>query len=337
MKKLIFLWLLIPGIISVAFSQEKTEEFKPNGKPLALIFTNFNTTFSDGVTTPSFEITRAYLGYEYHFSKQWYAKTVLDVGDPKISADGIKLSSGFQMTAFLKNAYMEYENGNFTASFGLISTTQFKVSEKIWGLRYLEKSFQDAYKFNASADLGFNLDYQFADFISADFSVINGEGYKNLQSDKFLRPGMGITINPVKSITARIFGDYMGKNDTIQKSLATFLAYTGKSLVLGAEYNYQKNNAMKAGHDIYGTSFFATYSPSNKVKLIARFDDLRSKTPKGKTENWNLKKDGKLLIAGVELSPVKGVKITPNLRYWSPAKESIPSTTYAYLNLELKF
>jgi len=329
MKKLILLWLLLPGIITVAFGQEKTDDFKPNGKPLALIFTNFNTAFSDGETTPTFEITRAYLGYEYHFSKQWYAKTVLDVGDPE--------AGKHHMAAFLKNAYMEYENGKFAASFGLISTTQFKVSEKIWGLRYLEKSFQDAYKFNSSADLGFNIDYQFADFISADFSVINGEGYKNLQSDEFLRPGMGVTITTVKGITARVFADYMGKNDTIQQSLATFLAYTNKTLVLGAEYNYQKNHDMKEGHDLYGTSFFATYSPSNKVKLIARFDDLRSKTPNGKTENWNLKKDGKLIITGVEFSPVKGVKITPNIRYWSPASESIPSTTYAYLNLELKF
>lgn len=328
MKKLILLWLIVPGIISVAFSQEKTEEFKPNGKPLALIFTNFHSDFTDGETMPSFEITRAYLGYEYNFSKQWYAKTVLDVGDPE--------AGKHEMAAFLKNAYMEYENGKFSASFGLISTTQFKVSEKIWGYRYIEKSFQDAYKFNSSADIGFNLDYRFSDFISADFSVINGEGYKKLQADKYLRPGVGATVNPVKNVTARVFVDYMGK-DVKQQSLATFIAYTSETLVLGAEYNYQQNYGMVEGKDFYGTSFYATYQPSKNVKIFGRFDDLKSKTIEGENTPWNLNKDGQLIMAGLEYSPVKGVKLAPNFRLWNTANESAPNTASLYLNCELKF
>ena len=328
MKKLFLLWLIIPGIISTTSGQEKTTDFKPNGKPLALIFTNFNTAFHDGETHPTFEITRAYLGYEYNFSKELYAKIILDVGDPKVG--------GLQMTAYLKNAYVEYSKNKFSASFGMISTTQFKVSEKIWGLRYIEKSFQDAYKFNSSADLGFNIEYQFADFISADFSVINGEGYKLLQNDDYLRPGFGITANPIKKITARLFVDTMG--DTVkQQSLATFLAYTGKKLVLGAEYNYQTNYSMKDGRDIYGTSFYVTYKPSNKIMLFGRFDDLKSKALEGKTDPWQLSKDGQLVMAGIEYNVIKGVKVAPNFRYWNPADDSMTGTSYAYLNLELKF
>lgn len=328
MKKLLLIWLFFTGIINVTFSQEKSEDFKPNGKPLALIFTNFHSDFTDGETLPFFEITRAYLGYEYNFSKQWYAKTTLDVGDPE--------AGKHQMAAFLKNAYMEFTNNNFSASFGLISTTQFKVSEKIWGYRYIEKSFQDAYKFNSSADLGFNLDYQFTDFVSADFSVLNGEGYKKLQADNFLRPGIGVTVNPVKSITARVFADYMGK-DVKQQSLATFLAYTGKSLVLGAEYNYQQNYGMVEGQDIYGTSFFVTFQPSEKIKLFGRFDDLKSKVLAGETEPWQINKDGQLIMAGIEYAPVKGVKLAPNFRLWNTANELVPNTTSLYLNCELKF
>jgi hypothetical protein len=327
MKKIIFMLFILAGITIIAKSQEKTETFKPNGKPLALIFTNFNSGFTDGETTKSFEITRAYLGYEYNFSKEFYAKLVLDVGDPKVG--------GLQMTAYLKNAYVQYKKSNLTASFGMISTTQFKVSEKIWGLRYIEKSFQDAYKFNASADLGFNIDYKFADFISADFSVINGEGYKLVQSDNLVRPGMGITVNPLKSITARVFADNMG-DDVKQQSLATLLAYSGEKLVLAAEYNYQKNYSMVDGQDIYGTSFFATYKASKNLKLFGRFDDLKSKALAGESEPWQLNKDGQLMMAGLEYNVTKGVKIAPNVRYWSPADDS-PATTFAYFNLELKF
>jgi hypothetical protein len=327
MKKLLLPLLLILGIVTMGFSQESSEEFKPNGKPLALIFTNFNTAFSDGETNPSFGITRAYLGYEYNFSKEFYAKVVLDVGDPKVGA--------LDRVAYLKNAYVQYNSGKFKAYFGMISTTQFKVSEKIWGYRYIEKSFQDAYKFNSSADFGMNLDYKFNDFISADFSIINGEGYKVVQSDDFVRPGLGITVKPVKGITARVFGDYMG-DEVKQQSLATFLAYTSDKLVLAAEYNYQKNMDMEDGQDIYGTSFYGTFIPSDAVKIFARFDDLRSKKLDGESVAWNLDSDGQMFMTGLEFSPVKGVKVAPNYRLWSTANDS-PNTSYLYLNLELKF
>lgn len=322
------LLLLVLGIAITGFSQEKTEEFKPNGKPLALIFADFNSAFNDGETSKSFNITRAYLGYEYNFSEQIYAKVVLDVGDPKIGA--------FDRVAYLKNAYVQYSTGNLKAYFGLISTTQFKTSEKIWGYRYIEKSFQDAYKFNSSADYGLNLVYEFSDFISADFSIINGEGYKVLENDDYLRPGLGITVNPVKDITARVFVDNMG-DEVKQQSLATFLAYTGDKLTVGAEYNYQKNMGMEDGHDIFGTSIYASFKPSDQMKIFGRFDDLGSETLEGEDDPWQLSKDGQLFMAGLEFSPVKGVKVAPNYRLWNAADAAVENTSYLYLNVELKF
>ncbi len=327
MKKTV-LSILFISILLTGFSQNSTEEFKPHGKPIGLIFTHFRTVFSDGETKPSFGITRAYLGYEYNFSKEWYAKVILDVGDPKVGA--------FQLAAYLKNAYINYKSGNFKAYFGMISTTQFKVSEKIWGYRYIMKSFQDAYKFNSSADIGFNIDYKFADFISVDFSVINGEGYKVIQSDEYVRPGIGTTIKPVKNITARVFVDYMG-DEVKQQSLATFLAYTGKKIVVAGEYNYQKNYDMVDGQDFYGTSVFATYKASDKIKLFGRFDDLNSVTIEGESQPWHIGRDGQLLMAGIEFNPIKGIKLTPNFRSWNPDDESKPNSVFIYMNCELKF
>ncbi|MEN8118523.1 MAG: hypothetical protein ABFS16_16185 [Bacteroidota bacterium] len=328
MKRTFLLLLLVQGIITMGFSQNIFEEFNPNGKPLALIFTNFHTSSFDGETTPEFENTRAYLGYEYNFSENFYAKVVFDVGNPK---DG----AGHELSAFLKNAYIKYKKGKLKAYFGMISTTQFKVSEKIWGNRYMMKSYQDEYKFNSSADLGFNIDYKIADFISVDFSVLNGEGYKKVQADDILRPGLGTTIKPVKNVTARVFVDRMGK-DVKQQSLATLLAYASAKLVVAGEYNYQKNNKMTDGQDMFGTSFYATYKPKSNVKLFARYDDLNSKNPEG-GEAWHIAKDGQLMLAGVEYSPVKGVKITPNVRVWNPDLEEVSNTTFLYLSVEIKF
>lgn len=323
------LLLLILGIVITGFSQEKTEEFKPNGKPLALIFTNFHTAFSDGESASEFENTRAYLGYEYNFSKEFYAKVVFDVGDPK---DG----AGHELSAFLKNAYVQYSKDNLKAYFGMISTTQFKVSEKLWGNRYMMKSYQDEYKFNSSADLGFNIDYKFADFISADFSVINGEGYKKVQADEFLRYGLGTTIKPVKNVLARVFVDQSG-DEVKQKSLATLLAYTNGKFTLAGEYNYQSNYKMVDGQNHYGTSIYSWYKPNKSWKLFARYDDLNSDELDGATEAWNIGKDGQLMIAGAEYSPVKGVKFTPNVRFFNPDRVDAENITYLYLSAEFKF
>ncbi|WP_139178148.1 hypothetical protein [Draconibacterium orientale] len=329
MKKMFLLLLMIPGIVITGFSQEKDEAFKPNGKPLALIFTNFHTAFSDGESASEFENTRAYLGYEYNFSEDFYAKVVFDVGDPKDGGD-------HQLSAFLKNAYVQYSKDNLKASFGMISTTQFKVAEKLWGNRYMMKSFQDEYKFNSSADLGFNIDYQFADFISADFSVINGEGYKKVQSDDLLRYGLGTTIKPVKNVLARVFVDQTG-DEVKQKSLATLLAYTNGKFTLAGEYNYQSNYKMVDGQNHYGTSFYSWYKPNSNWKLFARYDDLNSDKLEGETEAWNSSKDGQLMIAGVEYAPVKGVKFTPNVRFFNPDKVDAENITYLYLSAEFKF
>jgi hypothetical protein len=328
MKKPLSLLLLAIVAVLNTWGQTTNETFKPGGKPSALIFTNFNTAFSDGETTPAFEITRAYLGYEYNFSENWYGRLTVDVGDPKVG--------NLQYTAFLKLAYMQYKNENFKALFGMIPTTQFKYSEDIWGLRYIEKVFMDAYSFYSSADLGASAEYSFTKNISADLAVFNGEGYKSLQRDEFLRPAVGLTMKDIGNFTARVYADYMGK-EVKQTSLVGYAGFNAAKLVVAAEYNYQWNYKMIDGQDMYGTSVYATYKPGEKIKYFARFDDLQSATLEGQPNPWQLAKDGQLFMGGFEFSPVKGIKVAPNLRYWNPADETLKATTYAYINLEIRY
>lgn len=323
----IFVIVLITTITLAASGQESTV-IKPQGKPLALIFSNFHNDYSDGNTFSAFEITRAYLGYEYTFSGEWDGYIVMDVGDPE--------AGDHQHAAFLKNAYVRYRKSNLSFLFGMIPTTQFKVSEGIWGYRYIEESYQDLYSFNASADIGLTIDYRFTNFLSADFSVFNGEGYHRLESDGFLRPSAGITVNPLESVTARIYADYMG-DDVKQKSLAGFLAYQDNVINAGAEYNYQQNVGMTEGRDRFGPSFFATYIPVPNIKIFGRFDQLNSNTLAGENDPWQINRDGQLIIAGVEYAPLRGVKFAPNYRMWNPESGSLPTINSIYLNCEVRF
>lgn len=328
MKSTIYLTILFFALPFISFSQNQELGYKPNGKLLIQVFSDFRTSFNDGQNSSAFEAQRAYFGYEYNLSEVWNGKIIFDIADPGVGK--------LQMTAMLKNAYIRYKTSKITAWFGMISTTQFKTSEEIWGNRYIEKSFQDAYKFNSSADLGFNIEYKPADFISIDFSLINGEGYKKLESDSLFRPAIGMSIKPVSEVTARIYLDSYGKKIK-QQSVATLLGYQGKNLNAAAEYNFQKNFGMAEAKNLSGISVFANYKVAPKAKLFARFDYLTSNKLDGQIDNWNKNNDGSLVLAGTEFAPVNGVRIAPNLRFWNPVATSLKNITSFYLNCEFKF
>ena len=263
MKKISLLFVSLFCFSSFSFSQ--SDDFTPGGKPFMKIFTNYHSSFTDGKAASAFEVNRVYLGYEYAFSNTLSAKANIDVGDPGVGK--------LEMTTYLKNAFLKYQNNNFTAEFGLISTTQFKAQEKVWGYRYIEKSFQDAYKFNASADLGLSLSYRFNELISTDFIITNGEGYKNLQSDSTFRSGFGLTLHPMENLTARLYYDFSTKVNT-QSSMAAFISYTAKNFTVGAEYNKQFHVNFTDSRDMSGTSFYATLRAGKKLKVFARYDQL---------------------------------------------------------------
>jgi hypothetical protein len=168
------------------------------------------------------------------------------------------------------------------------------------------------------------------------FPYLTGKGIPRLQSDEYVRPSAGVTLNPVASVTARVFADYMG-DEVKQKSMAGFLAYQDNALTVGAEYNYQQNVGMTEDRDRFGPSFFATYIPVPNIKLFGRFDQMDSNTLAGENEQWQINRDGQLIIAGVEYSPLRGVKFAPNYRMWNPESGSLPTINSIYLNCEVRF
>lgn len=322
MRKTILTTLVVFCIAIPAMSQEA---FKPNGKPILRVFSNAHTTFGNGSSSSAFELTRVFLGYEHHFSEEFSGSVLFDIGNPGVGK--------FQMIAFVKNAFLNYKHNNLSVDFGLIGTTEFKVQEGFWGNRYLEKSFQDLYGFASSADLGTSVTFKFNDKVSADVALTNGEGFRSLQADNIFKTAFGLTLNPVKSLILRGMVDFMNSQNTY----AGFLGYKAGKLSLAAEYNYQKNQGMVVGKDYFGPSFYGTFVLSKKVNFFARFDDLQSNTLSGKTEGWNAANDGQLFMAGLEYSPVTGIKLSPNYRGWSPAKSTQAFTSTLMLNCEIKF
>ena len=321
MKTKVMLAGLIACIGISANAQEvKTEE--PKGKAIVQVFGNFHTGFGADNDNRGFELERSYIGYEYNLGKGLSIKGVMDVGRSNQVDD-------YHRIAYIKNAMISWKTGNLTLNGGLIPTTQFNYQEKFWGYRYIMKSFQDEYKFGSSADLGLSATYRFADWVSADAIIVNGEGYKKIQKNDGLNYGLGLTLTPVKGFQIRLYG---GLNESSEESkkdivnMAAFVGYKHERFTIGAEYNQMWNASYSDNADQSGYSIFASAKISKLTDIYARYDDLNSK------DDWNIEKDESAAIIGAQFKLGKYVKIAPNFRMSMPKADGAKNGYSAYVN-----
>lgn len=296
MKKCFWILAALMACSSVTVSAQESKD-EPKGKAIVQVFSNFHTGFGENNDDRGFELDRSYLGYEYDLGKGLKVKGVMDIGQ----SDDV---NDFHRIAYIKNAQVTWKTGRLTLNGGLISTTQFNMQEKFWGYRYVMKSFQDQYKFGNSADLGVSAAYQFANWLSADVIVVNGEGYKKVQKNDGLLYGLGATLEPLKGLSFRVYyGLNEGSEETQEdiQNLATFIGYKGKSFSLGAEYNRIWNAKNVNGADYNGFSVYGNAKLSKQVDAYLRYDNYS-------------KDDTSAFLAGVQWKLGKYVKLSPNFR-----------------------
>lgn len=324
-KTMIMAGLLACMGITAKAQDTKSEE--PKGKAIVQVFGNFHTGFGAENNDRGFELDRSYLGYEYKLGNGLSVKGVMDIGKSSDVSD-------YQRIAYIKNAMVSWKTGNLSLNGGLISTTQFNFQEKFWGYRYIMKSFQDQYKFGNSADLGISATYQFANWISADAIIVNGEGYKKLQKNDGLNYGLGVTLTPVKGLQIRLYGGLNesgedGKKDVA--NLAAFVGYKHETFTIGAEYNQMWNASFKDDAGQNGYSIFVSAKLSQVTNLYARFDNLYSQN------DWNISKDESAAILGAQFKVGKYVKIAPNFRMSMPKADGANNSYTAYVNCYFGF
>ena len=326
MKKNVILAGLI-ACIGITAQAQNTQSEEPKGKAIVQVFGNFHTGFGTENDDRGFELERSYLGYEYKLNKRLTVKGVMDIGKSSDVSD-------YHRMAYIKNAMVSWKTGNLTLNGGLISTTQFNFQEKFWGYRYIMKSFQDQYKFGSSADLGISAIYKFADWLSADAIIVNGEGYKKVQKNDGLNYGLGTTLTPAKGLQIRLYGG-LNESDEQDKenivNMAAFVGYKSDKFAIGAEYNKMWNASYKKGQDQYGYSVFASAKLDKKTEVYARFDDLCSK------DVWNKAKDEQAAILGAQFKLGKYVKMAPNFRMSMPKADGLDNRYSAYINCYFGF
>lgn len=316
--------VILAGLLScmgIGAQAQHAETEAPKGKAIVQVFGNFHTGFGAENDDRGFELDRSYLGYEYT-TKGFTVKGVMDIGQSKQVDD-------YHRIAYIKNAMVSWKKGGLTLNGGLISTTQFNFQEKFWGYRYIMKSFQDEYKFGSSADLGISVAYKFADWVSADAIIVNGEGYKKIQKKDGLNYGLGVTLTPVKGFQFRLYGGLNECGEKGKKDIANLAAFAGfkhEKFTIGAEYNHMWNASYTNNAHQYGYSMFASVKVAKFADIYTRFDDLYSK------HDWNIAKDESAAILGAQFKLGKYVKIAPNFRMSMPKADGAQNSYSAYIN-----
>jgi hypothetical protein len=354
MKRRIAITLMM--LIS-AFALKAQTEFKPGGSGIGTVFFNYRYDLTEDVTkASSFNLDRAYLGYKYDFTQKLSGRVIFDIS----YSDATK-----SFSAFAKNAFIEWTAlPQLKISLGLIPIKHFDWQEKVWGYRYIMKTFTDEYGMGTTADLGVNFELPLHEMLSINAYIINGEGFKGIQDPfgvhKF---GINATVKPVEGLSFRAHYDMMGNKyetiavggeetvirDTSNISVITlFAGYEVKDFFrIGAEYNMMNNATQfqKYAEDrqLSGLSVFGAYTINPKWEVFARYDYLTSNTLDGDEDPWNFNRtgviaNGSMVIGGLQYKLSKGVNLALNYRtYMFDNSEDYQNTSGIYLNLGMFF
>jgi hypothetical protein len=336
MKKLVaFLSLLGIAIaaeinISAQTTNIENKEFVQSGKLFGQIFANVHTNFTDNKSLTSFEITRSFFGYDYSFSKTFSGRIIYD-------ATAISVNNKMIYQGYLRNVYLQYDNGKLNIKGGLITPEQIIVGVRMWNYLFIGRPFLDYNGMTFTSDLGISAKYSPSKMLAVDFSITNGHGFKNIAPDSTFRYSAGITFLPTPDFILRGYYDVMNEQQAAQTTMGLSGAYVTERLTVGAEYVLQNCHLNTKDHDYSGFSVFARIRMSEKLFFFARYDDLSSATIAGSSDAWNLSRDGGNIYSGIEYVPVKGIRLAPNVGFIIPDDNAVKKTVMIGLNTEIKF
>ena len=321
MKKLLF----VLSLVGLMFSE---------GKLSGVTYFDYTKTEKES----GFYFQRQYLGYGGDVSEKVSYKILFDVGRTNKN-DG----EDARIVTFLKKAQINYKSslGNF--NFGLIGMNTYGVQEKNWGYRFIEKSAIDKYEFSATADIGVGFSRLLIDNLNLSLLIVNGEGFKNPQGDKYQKIAFNSTYgerNLIKNdgFNAGVVYTTEQTDDKPNIMTSLFGGYSGMGLRLGGQYNMLTKGNIESNI----VSVSVNYAVRDKINVFARYDLAdpwtESVDDPPNTNDLNEGEDNSTyLIAGIVLTCDGGISIAPNLRitnYENTAKES--ESEYK-VNFQFKF
>ncbi|MBU1099198.1 MAG: hypothetical protein KKA84_02255 [Bacteroidetes bacterium] len=311
-------------ISTISLAQEKSKE-----KISGVAYFDFTHNTADNlVINNEFEFERVYFAYENQIADNLKYKFQVDVG---------RSDDDSRLQVYLKNAKVDWKNSFGTIIIGLQGMNVFNIQEATWGHRFLEKSAMDKNKFASSADLAIGYSNSFSDNLHMSVLVSNGEGYKKPEGDKYKKISAQVAYGQTKLSSkdgfnlGGVFTYEPFDNEGVTEAktvLGAFAGYAGSGLRTGVEFDTFTTGGTDLTKQII--SLYANYELNDLLQAFARADIY--------DPNTDASDDGNnYLMGGIIWSPVKGLKIAPNVRYTSFQEDAKDEVTMFKVNFEFKF
>jgi hypothetical protein len=329
MKKFLYVTIILLFKWQILYNQT----VNLTGRPIAEIFTDFHLNLNDSSKTTGFGLNRAYLGYNFLPEGNFSGTIIVNAGKPEDLAPG----SVPRRYSFIREASLSYTNEGLKISFGITGTRLFEFQQRFWGKRYIANTYQSINGYGFVADLGLVMDYQINDIVKADITIMNGEGYSNIQLDNSLRTSAGITITPDTHFAMRLYGDIARVKGLWQPMFVSFAGYKNDKVTIGAELTYKSNLDLNRGHHAWGFSGTGAISLAEKTELFARYDYSTSVIVPEETHRWNYLNDGTFLVIGIQHTFNKYTKIALDYQGILPYDSDIQKSEAIFINALFKF
>jgi hypothetical protein len=329
MKNLLLVSFLFILLNQAAFGQAE----ETYSRLITEIFTDFHVNFNDTTKHTGFDLNRAYLGYHFLPGGNLSAKIILNIGSPEDLAEG----SNPRRYAFFREASMIWSNDDLTITMGITGTRIFEFQQKFWGKRYIANTYQSINGYGFVADLGVAVDYKFNEIVRADITLMNGEGYSELQLDNDLKSSLGITITPTETIALRIYSDIQHQYGLWQTVFVGFAGFKNDLITIGGEISYKSNIDLENGHHAWGISATGGLNVTKKIEIFGRYDVSSSVIMPADIIRWNYLKDYSFVVAGIQYTLSPNAKLALNYQGRYPYSSSNMSTDLIYLNVLFKF
>ncbi len=329
MKRLLHVLLFLITFAQILNSQT----FLSQGKPFVEIFTDFHYNLDDTSKTTGFGLDRVYLGYNYTPAGNFSAMIIINLGNP----DDLAAGSVPKRYAYFREASIKYTKDRLTLNFGMVNTRFEDYQQGFWGKRYLGPEYQAIYGYCPVADLGVVIDYQLNDFVRVNFSLLNGEGYTNVQADNSIKTGVGIIINTPFNTVFKLYSDIMKPGGVWQSTMVAFAGFKNDKFSFGAEASYKTNLDLLSGHNVYGISGTGSIFLNEKSEVFGRYDYASSAVMPGEDFRWDYTKDETYFIAGFQYILSDNLKMALNYRRTNPYESGKQTTNAIYLNAAFRF
>ena len=203
----------------------------------------------------------------------------------------------YQLTPYLKRAYIQYHHQALSVSAGLIVLEHFKYQREIWKLRYVDKTFQNKFNYGENRSTGILLEQKLSSRFSYDIAIISGYNTPIDHSSREFKLMTGQTFN-TDFCSFRLFNSIVW-NPYYEHVISFFITKEIRKNILGIEVAGEFSNNTQTDEDKYGFSVFGTHSFNNKIMGFARYD---------MNKNSMNQEDADVLWTGIQYSFKKHLK-----------------------------